>query len=277
MKAVWDLSASPAFTGCRSNRPTQRKPFLIGRRAPQFGFVVLRNLPVTFDIRFIFSYHLLACPSGTKLQDVVTTSPISVLASVSVEPWKVPTKGLSVFYGLPEALRLFHYFLPRAILQGQSVLCLDGANRFDPLLIARFARERKLEPTEFGRKIRVARAFTCFQLTELLVRVPRLLQTFPAQVVVVTALPDLYFDEDVREREAISSFQRAMQALKATERLSVSVAVFTDATSSRSPRRMLFQHLTSHANHVLRFTAQENTGLGLTSEKSVPELLEAQP
>jgi hypothetical protein len=207
----------------------------------------------------------------------MTTSPIPVLASVSAASWVLPKKGLSVFYGLPEALRLFHYFLPHAILQGKQVLCLDGANRFDPLLIARFARERRLKRADFSQKIRIARAFTCFQLTELLVRVPRLLQTFPAQIAIVTALPDLYFDEDVREHEAISSFRRALQALKVLECQSIPMAVFTDATSSSSPRRELFQHLIAQANQVMRFTTQEDSGLALTSEKSAPAILKALP
>ena len=182
-----------------------------------------------------------------------------------------------MFHGIPATLRLFHYFLPRAILQGKQILCLDGANRFDPLLIARFARVRKLEPSEFGQRIRVARAFTCFQLTELLVRLPRLLQTFPAQVAIVTALPDLYFDEDIREREAISSFHRALKALKTAQRLSLPVAVFTDATSSRSPRRVMFQHLIAEADYVMRFAMQENKGLALGYEKSAPAILKELP
>jgi hypothetical protein len=32
--------------------------------------------------------------------------------------------------------------------------------------------------------------------------VPRTLERFSADVLIVTALPDLYFDEDVRDREA---------------------------------------------------------------------------
>jgi hypothetical protein len=195
--------------------------------------------------------------------------PAMVPASPSPVIWSLPENGLSVFYGLPETPRLFHYFLPRAIHEGKSVLCLDGANRFDPLLIARFARERGMQLAEYGRSIRVARAFTCFQLTELLVRMPRLLRTFPALIAIVTALPDLYFDEDVREREAIVSFGRALQALKAA---SLPVAVFTDATSSDSPRRVLFQHLIAEARQVSRFTAQE-TGLALACEKIAPHEL----
>ena len=147
-------------------------------------------------------------------------------------PWALPPRGLAVFYGRPETPRLFHYFLPRLLAEGKQVLCLDGANRFDPLLIARLARQRGIAPAEFNRSIRVARAFTCFQLTELLVRVPRLLEKFAADQLVVTALPDLYFDEDVRERDACVAFRHALDALRALGPLPLGVAVFSDATFS---------------------------------------------
>jgi hypothetical protein len=207
----------------------------------------------------------------------MTISSIPAMAPVSTSPWELPNKGLSVFYGRPETPRLFHYFLPRVILQGKQVLCIDGGNRFDPLLIARFARKRNLNSSEFGQNIRIARAFTCFQLTELLVRLPRLLKTFPAQLVIVTAFPDLYFDEDMREREALTSFQRALRALKGADRSSVPAAVFTDATSFRSSRRVMFQDLIAQADQVFRFSVNEGTGLALTGEKFDPTILKALP
>ena len=71
-----------------------------------------------------------------------------------------------------------------------------------PLLMARFARERGLEPSALNAFIRIARAFTCFQLTELIRRVPKVLATFDADVPIVTALPDLFFDENVQDRPA---------------------------------------------------------------------------
>ena len=76
--------------------------------------------------------------------------------------------------------RLSHYFLPRILLNQGRVLYLDGATQISPLLIARFARERGLDPSAFNALIRVSRAFTCFQLTELIRRVPRILATFSA-------------------------------------------------------------------------------------------------
>jgi hypothetical protein len=150
-------------------------------------------------------------------------------------PWSLPPRGLALFYGRPEAPRLFHYFLPRLLAEGKQVLCLDGANRFDPLLIARLARQRGIAPSEYNRAIRVARAFTCFQLTELLARVPRLLQNFPADALIVTALPDLYFDQDIRERAAAVTFAHALAALRALAPLPLAVAVFSDATSFAPP------------------------------------------
>lgn len=208
------------------------------------------------------------------------------------KPWELPSRGLAVFHGRPETPRLFHYFLPRLLAEGKQVLCLDGANRFDPLLIARLARQRGIAPAEFNRSIRVARAFTCFQLTELLVRVPRLLEKFAANALVVTALPDLYFDEDVRERDACVTFRHALDALQALAPLPLGVAVFSDATSFESPRRAgcglhlepagkktglyleparknMFTQLAAQATELWRFAVDEENGkLRLIGEKS---------
>jgi hypothetical protein len=184
---------------------------------------------------------------------------------------------LAVFHGFPDVPRLFHYFLPRLIAQGKPVLCLDGANRFDPLLIAQFARTRaarvpdvhagRTRAAAFNERVRVARAFTCFQLTELLARAPRLLETFPARVLVVTALPDLYFDEDVREGEAAASFRRALEALRVLRRLPVATAVFSDATSFDTPRRKFFLQLIAQADQVSRFVTEDGDKLSLIGEK----------
>jgi len=187
--------------------------------------------------------------------------------------WKLPETGLAVFHGHPDVPRLFHYFLPRLVMQGKPVLCLDGANRFDPLLIARFAREREVEPAVFNQRVRVARAFTCFQLTELLVRTPQWLEKFAARVLIVTAFPDLYFDEDVREREAAVSFRRALEALRVLRPLPLSTAVFTDATSFETPRKRFFAQLAAQADQVSRFAVQEDNKLALVGEKFAPPVL----
>jgi hypothetical protein len=207
--------------------------------------------------------------------DPITVALAAPVAQPSLlrKPWALPPSGLTVFYGRPEAPRLFHYFLPRLLAGGKQVLCLDGANQFDPLLIARLARQRGREAVEFNRRIRVARAFTCFQLTELLVRVPRLLEKFAADALIVTALPDLYFDEDVRERDAGVAFHHALDALRALRPLPLGVAVFSDATSFETPRRAMFGQLTAQATELWRFALDgEGEKLRLIEEGTGPSI-----
>ncbi|MHB8412520.1 MAG: hypothetical protein ACYDDI_11330 [Candidatus Acidiferrales bacterium] len=157
-------------------------------------------------------------------------------------------------------------------MNDESVLFLDGANQFDPLLLARFARRRGLEASSFNRLIRVSRAFTCFQLTELIARTPKFLNDFPAKVVIVTALPDLYFDEDVREREARASFEHALEGLQKIVRAPISVAVFSDATSFHTGRREFFQQLSKQAGQLLKAETRPDNKLIFTCEKGAPQL-----
>ena len=129
-------------------------------------------------------------------------------------PWTLPPQGLAVFHGDKDTARLSHYFLPRLLLQGKRVLMLDGANCADPRLLERLARQRRVPFAQFSRQIQIARAFTCFQLTELIARVPRLLMDFPAELLIVTAFPELYYDEDVRDWNARVAFEQAFTNLQ---------------------------------------------------------------
>ena len=187
-------------------------------------------------------------------------------------PWVLSDRTLTVFYGCPEMPRLSHYFLPRLLFAKKQILYLDGANQISPLLLARFARERGLDPSSVNSLIRIARAFTCFQLTELVQRVPKTLQRFSADVVIVTALPDLYFDEDVRDREARASFEHALEGLGNLAPLSLSIAVFSDATSFKTKRRDFFQRLRNQADPVVKVESTPENKLSFTREKSTPLL-----
>ena len=187
-------------------------------------------------------------------------------------PWILPDHALTVLYGCPEIQRLSHYFLPRVLLGQKRVLYLDGANQISPLLIARFARERALEPSALNALIRVARAFTCFQLTELIRRVPKVLAAFQADVLIVTALPDLFFDEDVQDRPARASFEHALEGLRELAPLSLSIAVFSNATSFKTKRRDFFHRLRNQADHIVKVEPGPESSLSFTREKNTPFL-----
>jgi hypothetical protein len=186
----------------------------------------------------------------------------------------LPAHGLAVFHGPGEVARLSHYFLPRLLLEGKRVLFLDGANSADPRLIARFARERGVPFAQFNRQIEIARAFTCFQLTELVARVPRFLEDFPAAVLIVTAFPDLYFDEDVRDWDACVAFEQALSNLRRWASLPLSVAMFSSAGTFAPPaaRRRFFERVRATATEVWAFRAGEDHRLGLAYESGRPRL-----
>src|ERR1700674_3594431 len=188
----------------------------------------------------------------------------------SQRPWVLPSSALTLYYGCPEMPRLSHYFLPRVLLEEKRILYLDGANQISPLLLARFARERGLDPSVFNCLVRVSRAFTCFQLTELIRRVPKFLETFDGTVLIVTALPDLFFDEDVRDREARASFEHALEGLRYLAVLPLSIAIFSDATSFKTSRRDFLHRLRKQANEVVKVEAPPGDELSFACEKIAP-------
>src|SRR6202045_4846399 len=190
----------------------------------------------------------------------------------TMNPWVLSDRALTVFYGCPEMPRLSHYFLPRLVFAKKQILYLDGANQISPLLLARFARERGVDPSEVNSLIRVARAFTCFQLTELVRRVPKVLATFSADVLIVTALPDLYFDEDVRDRPARASFEHALEGLQQLAPLQLSIAVFYDATSFKTTRHDFFKKLRNQADHIVKVESDSESSFSFTHEKATPLL-----
>ena len=215
------------------------------------------------------------------------------MADAAVTPsspklWQLPPQGLAVFHGSGEAARLSHYFLPRLLLQGKRVLMLDGANCADPRLMARFARERGVPFAQFSRQIEIARAFTCFQLTELIARVPRLLEDFHAEVLIVTAFPELYYDEDVHDWNARVAFEQALTNLRrwaaaplpttassstradlkvdATRPLSVAIFSALPTFTPAQARRRFFPATCAAATEVWEFGLGEDGRLKLSLE-----------
>src|SRR5229473_5501825 len=183
-------------------------------------------------------------------------------------PWVLSNRALTLYYGCPEMPRLSHYFLPRVLLDEKRILYLDGANQISPHLIAHFATERGLEPSVFNELILVSRAFTCFQLTGLIERAPEYLRKFPVNVLIVTALPDMHFDEDVQELEARASFKHALEGLGTLAPLLIPIAVFSDATSFKTRRMDFFRLLCKQADQVVKVEAHPDNELSFTCEKT---------
>lgn len=213
-----------------------------------------------------------------KIEERDKPAPAAGPSLPTPKPWTVPPHGLAVFHGSGETVRLSHYFLPRLLLEGKRILFLDGANSADPRLLARLARERGVAFEQFSRQIQIARAFTCFQLTELIARVPRFLENFPARVLIVTALPDLYFDGDVRDWDARVAFERALADLRrygsdgpAVAGPPLQIAVFSSSSDfvPAPSRKRFFEQTCAAATEVWKFGADEQGRTKLLCTRSL--------
>ncbi len=105
--------------------------------------------------------------------------------------------------------------------KGIDVILLDGANRFDPYMASSFARRALIPPERLLRRIRIARAFTCYQMATLMgERLVSLLRqegaTAPRQKpwVIVLGPITTFLDEDVPEREVRPLFERSLKRVE---------------------------------------------------------------
>ncbi|MGH9863579.1 MAG: hypothetical protein ACRD35_09165 [Candidatus Acidiferrales bacterium] len=184
-----------------------------------------------------------------------------LLAQLSRRP------GLVFIHGHPQSSRLAHYFLLAPLLRGETVLLLDAANCFNPYKLADWARRSQRPPEELLERVRLSRAFTCFQLAELIERTPAAARRYGARRVVLTGLPDIFDEEEVPAAEVKEVFSRSLERLRGWPGRGLTALMFSDAPAKLRPlRRWLDAHLTRCATSIYRFE-EGPTGLQLLEEK----------
>ncbi|MDX2030219.1 MAG: hypothetical protein SF339_06100 [Blastocatellia bacterium] len=110
----------------------------------------------------------------------------------------------------PGASALSLQFAAEAACDNSTVTYLCGDNRFDPYAIARLARRCRRRQEDVLARILVARAFTCFQLGEL---IERLRPEDVSGPVIVTGICSAFLDEDLSHRDAARLFYRVLWRL----------------------------------------------------------------
>lgn len=117
---------------------------------------------------------------------------------------------LCLFYGVDEPTP----FLLRAVVhwaaRGGEVRVLDGANHFDGYFVARAAYRWSPEPTATLERIRLSRAFTCFQLAQRIDSLP-----IASAPTVILGFLNTFYDESVPLAEAQRLLDQTLMRLKA--------------------------------------------------------------
>ena len=176
--------------------------------------------------------------------------------------------GLVFFSGHAHSSRLSHYFLAAPLLRGETVLVLDAANCFDPYRIVAIAQQWRRFPPDLLRSILVSRAFTCFQMAELIERTAEAACRYRTRCVVLTGFPDIFDDEEISAAEAKSVLTRALSVLRRWAGLRLTALAFSDLSPQPTPlRAWLTRQLAREATAVYRFE-ETITGLVLRNEKT---------
>jgi len=105
--------------------------------------------------------------------------------------------------------------------RGIEVIVLDGANRFNPYMASSFARKAFIPPESLLKRIRIARAFTCYQmaimvgerLNDLLSQGGAIAQPERCWIILL-GLINTFLDEDVSDREVRPLFEKSLRKLE---------------------------------------------------------------
>ena len=172
--------------------------------------------------------------------------------------------------------------------KGIEVIVLDGANRFDPYMVSSFARKALIPPERLLKRIRIARAFTCYQMAvmvgERLISLVGAIHESPLQKPWVILLGPVtpFMDEDVSEREARPLFERSLKKIEEMVLKGIPFLLFQPNPPfppfskggvgglMDSKRTYLMRRLFQFSNEVWRISLEDEEAKGIL-EKNVAD------
>jgi hypothetical protein len=157
----------------------------------------------------------------------------------------------------PESLTV--YLSAFAASLGFKILVADGANSFDPYVVSKFARKEGIPPNELLKKISVARAFTCHQLSTLIRE--RLDPFVPPGVSALVAFLGpctMFFDEDVPGEEAALLFRKTLAKVQEMSQRGIFFLMSQSFSGFNKHRSFLLRELVRFSDAVLKLTSSSD-------------------
>jgi hypothetical protein len=156
-----------------------------------------------------------------------------------------------------------------------DVIVLDGANRFDPYMVSSFAKKVLISPEGLLKRIRIARAFTCYQMATLMgERLPSLLRQEGATAqpkkpwVILLGPITTFLDEDVPEREVRPLFERSLRKVEEMAMGGTPFLLFQAPLFSNSKRMYLMKRLFQFSDLLWRVDLDDQ-GTKMILEKGI--------
>ncbi len=131
-----------------------------------------------------------------------------------IQHFAAPAGKTYLLYGDKPIFMLSLRMAAYGMARGSPVAVVDGCNRFDVHFLSRFARERKLNISDFLHRIFVSRGFTCYQMEQAIVhRLPSFLGTIDSRTAMIFGLLDTFYDQQASLREVRQILRRVVVTL----------------------------------------------------------------
>lgn len=167
------------------------------------------------------------------------------------------------------AYPLTTYVTARAAGERQQVRVICGDNRFDPYAIARFAKSKGVRPAAALNAIRIARAFTAYQLVEL---INRLTPDAPGDLVVISGPCSTFLDEDVPLVDAARLFYRALWRISELAGDGMTLLIAQSEIPANTRRAYFLTDLCRACDVVLRLDGEHTFALENRRRAALPYL-----
>ncbi|NPV75644.1 MAG: hypothetical protein HPY59_04635 [Anaerolineae bacterium] len=128
----------------------------------------------------------------------------------------------------------------------QRVTLLDCGNRSDMYAVARHLRLLTHDPVTALKRIRVSRAFTCYQVVAMLTETT----IAPGEPVILPDFLSTFFDDEVKIPDASRLFQKSLMKLKSISETSPVLVTARPVPSQASGKAFLLNRLIQ-ASHVV--------------------------
>lgn len=178
----------------------------------------------------------------------------SIRSADTFDSFFVCDRKLGLLYSDLSLTRLALYGITLITTEGYAVWVLDGANSFNAYVVARIARRWGFAPEPILERIKLSRAFSCYQMKELVTqRLTSVLGPPQGTAILCLGLLETFYDEDVKIIDAVQMIKMISATFTMLAKRGYTILITTcEPRTEQKDRTVLLNLLTASAQRVER-------------------------